>query len=181
MDALIVFESMFGNTRAIAERIADGLRPELEVQVVPVKEATAAMLEAADLVVCGGPTHVHGLSSTRTRGAAVATAERPDASIVLDPAADGPGLRELFDQLARGDHGVAAAFDTRIDGPAVLTGRASRAIARHLRDRGFRLVVAPESFLVDKETRLVPGETDRAVAWGRALAAAVVGVRRVAG
>jgi hypothetical protein len=34
------------------------------------------------------------------------------------------------------------------------------------------LVVGPESFLVDKQTRLVVGEEERATAWGASVAAA---------
>jgi hypothetical protein len=55
--------------------------------------------------------------------------------------------------------------------PSVLTGRASRRIARALRDHGRRLVARPESFLVTKATRLVPGELERARAWGAELGA----------
>ena len=66
--------------------------------------------------------------------------------------------------LPSGDGTAAAAFDTRIDGPAPLTGR-PRGIARRLRDHGFRLVVGPESFLVDKQSRLLAGENERATAW----------------
>ena len=180
MHALIVYESMFGNTHVIADHVAQGLRPAFDVTVIPVTGATAHAVAAADLVVCGGPTHVHGLSSNRSRASAVATADKPRYALSLDPGAPGPGLRDLFDHLDRSQHAAAAAFDTRLDGPAPLTGRASRAIARRLRDHGFRLVVQPESFLVDKQTRLLAGEADRAEAWGRSLAAAVTGGRRSA-
>jgi hypothetical protein len=64
----------------------------------------------------------------------------------------------------------AAAFDTRIDGPALLTGRASKGIGRRLAHLGYDLVADPESFLVDKQNHLQPGEAERAVAWGAALA-----------
>ena len=75
----------------------------------------------------------------------------------------------------RGARGAAAAFDTRIDAPAALTGRASKGIAKRLRRCGFSLVVEPESFLVDKHNRLVDGEEERARAWGAALAATTLG------
>jgi len=41
MQALVVYESMYGNTRVIAGNIADGLRVDYEVTVVPVAGATA--------------------------------------------------------------------------------------------------------------------------------------------
>ena len=68
----------------------------------------------------------------------------------------------------------AAAFDTRAGAaPAMLTGRASKGIARGLHRRGFEQVVQPESFLVDKENHLEPGEEQRAEGWGARLAATV--------
>ena len=65
MRALIVYESMFGNTHEVANCIADGLRPVYDVSMVRVGDATDEMVEAADLVIVGGPTHAHGLSGPR--------------------------------------------------------------------------------------------------------------------
>ena len=48
MRVLIVYESMFGNTHAIADRIAAGFRSEDDVRVVPVREATADQVDWAD-------------------------------------------------------------------------------------------------------------------------------------
>ncbi len=67
----------------------------------------------------------------------------------------------------------AAAFDTRIDGPATLTGRASKGIARRLRHHGLELIAGPESFLVDKHNHLLDGEADRAQEWASKLATTV--------
>jgi hypothetical protein len=64
----------------------------------------------------------------------------------------------------------AAAFDTRADISALLSGRASKGIASRLKKHGCELVVAPESFLVTKENHLVLGEHERALAWGATLA-----------
>ena len=64
MRTLVVYESMFGNTRAIAEAVAAGLTEAAEVVLVPVREVTPAHVHSADLIVVGGPTHAHGLSSS---------------------------------------------------------------------------------------------------------------------
>ena len=61
---------------------------------------------------------------------------------------------------------VAAAFDTRVDGPASLTGRASKGIGKRLRKHGCSLVVAPQSFLVTKQNHLVDDEAHHAHDWG---------------
>ena len=93
--------------------------------------------------------------------------------VILDPRSGEPGLRDWIEGLTIDGDRKAAAFDTRLDGPQLLTGRASKAIARRLRRRGFEVVEEPESFLVDKQNRLLPGEADRAMAWGASLAAAI--------
>jgi Flavodoxin domain len=172
MHALVVYESMYGNTHRIAEQIADGLRPKGDVKVVAVSAATEDLVDWADLVVVGSPTHVHGLTGSRSRQGAREAAAKPGSPLTLDAAADGPGIREWFGSLSDAHHKHAAAFDTRFAGPALLTGRASGGIANGLRRHGFDLVVEPESFLVDKQTQLVAGEADRATIWGAGLAAA---------
>ncbi len=168
MKAVVVYESMYGNTHLIANAIAEGLRPRAEAVAVSVHDADGPLLANADLVVVGGPTHAHGLSHESTRQAAAVAAEKPGADLELDPDAEGPGLREWFESLA----GVtqAAAFDTRVDMPAAFTGRASKGIARRLRHQGARLVADPESFLVTKQTHLEPDEERRAREWGAQLA-----------
>jgi hypothetical protein len=173
MRALVVYESMFGNTHAVAQHIAEGIEAFAEATVVAVHDATAEQLASADLVVVGGPTHVHGMSSSRSRAGAVAMAEQDD-ELELDPDAYGESLREWFDDLpdAAGDGRTAAAFDTRVHGSTLLTGQASKGIAKRLRSHGFDLVVDGESFFVDKSNHLEPGEVDRATAWGHRVAEA---------
>lgn len=173
MRAVVVYESMYGNTHEIASRVADGLRPLGEVNVVPVAEATADLVHGADLLVVGGPTHVHGMTSTRTRRAAVDTAAQD--GLTVDPAATGPGLREWIDGIASVRGTPAAVFDTRMTGPSWLTGRASRGIARRLRRRGYRMVEAPTSFQVSHHNKLEPHEGEHARAWGATLASAFGG------
>jgi len=168
MRALVVYESMYGNTHVVADRIATGMRASMDdVEVVPLDDATATVVAGADVLVVGGPTHVHGMTSERSREAAVEALKKQD-DLELDENAPGPGLRGWLDELD--GTGVAAAFDTRIDAPAFLTGRASRGIAHRLRHHGYRELAPAESFLVDKHNHLLDGEADRAEAWGRTLA-----------
>ena len=172
MRALIIYESMYGNTHAIAGAIARGLEPGNEVTVVPVAEATPELLDGADLVVAGGPTHAHGMSRPSTRKSAVDQARKHDGQPALDADAEGPGLRDWFGSLGR-MKGMAAAFDTRLAGPAMFTGSAAKGIARLLKRHGFTLIAEAESFLVTSDNKLRPGEEDRAQQWGQALAAKV--------
>ena len=172
MRAVIVYESMFGNTHAIADAVGKGLGPTLEVVVVPVAEAGRERLGDADLLVVGGPTHFHGMSRPRSRKWAAAIAHKPSNDLVLDRDADGPGVRDWLASLGQGRTKVAA-FDTRYTGLASLTGRASKAISRKLRKHGFEVVAKPESFLVNSKHHLEPGEEARAQEWGKRLAASV--------
>jgi hypothetical protein len=169
MRALVVYESMYGNTHRIAAAIGEGLAQVYRVDVVPVEHAGAPLVQAADLVVVRGPTHVHGLSRASTRTSAAAEVRKPGSRLTLDPAAEGPGLREWLDRLPA-TRARAAAFDTRMDAPAVLTGRAAKGIARRLRQHGLELAAEPESFLVTKHNTLEPQEAARARDWARQLA-----------
>jgi hypothetical protein len=170
MRALVVYESMYGNTHEVAAAIAEGLRPIADVRAVPVHEATAALAQGTDLLIVGGPTHAHAMTRASTRKAAMDAAAKSDSGLTVDPDAPGLGVRDWLDTVGELDV-RGAAFDTRLDARAWLTGRASKGIARKLRQRGCALVVEPESFLVTKENELVAGEAARASAWGATLAA----------
>ena len=172
MRTVIVYESMYGATRTVADELAAVAREHGEVLVLAVSEADGSSAEGADLVLVGGPTHLHGMSWSMTREAAVkdarakgarteAAAEEPSAA----SDAEGPGLRDWFHKVGCVQGTPAAAFDTRLSGPAVTTGRASRGIARRLRHHGFTEVAAPRSFLVDRSNQLVEGERERAREW----------------
>jgi hypothetical protein len=178
MRAVVVYESMFGHTRVIAESIGSGLRSGIErVEVSRVSDTDPDGLAGADLVVVGGPTHVHALSSSRTRQAAVADPTKYGGGASAQPGAAGTGLREWFTGLPRQD-GLAAAFDTRASAPPIVTGRASRGIAKRLRACGFTIGDRTQSFLVGPGAVLLPGEADRAEQWGCALASAVMSAVR---
>jgi hypothetical protein len=168
MRALVIYESMYGNTHQIADAIAQGLDLSDKVLVLPVARVRTSTLEQVDLVVVGGPTHVHGMSRTSTRKAALDSACEPGAALHGDLDGTEMGLREWFDSLGT-LHAKAAAFDTRADAPIAFTGHAAKGIAKMLRRHGLELIAAPESFLVNKENRLLPGEEDRARAWGQRL------------
>jgi hypothetical protein len=100
--------------------------------------------------------------------AAVQAAEKSD-ELEVDPDAEGPGLRDWFLALTKVDGVAAAAFDTRLDGAPILTGRAARSISRRLHDHDFREIVEPESFVVDKHNHLIGGEDEHAKRWARSL------------
>ncbi|MHB1491700.1 hypothetical protein GALL_455760 [mine drainage metagenome] len=173
MRALVIVESSFGNTRAVAEAIAEGLASGADVQVQDVDDGPAELPGDIDLLVVGGPTQAFGLSRAGTRASAV-TGREPLAH-------DGRGLREWLDGLRPARTGVsAAAFDTRINSPKV-PGSAARAARRRLARLEFEVVAPPESFFVTgREGPLAPGELDRARSWGRDLASSEPRTHRTA-
>lgn len=168
MRALVVFESMFGDTETIARAVADGLSDAIRVDIVDV--ATAPRVDAdVDLLVVGGPTHAFGMSRSNTRNDAVRQGGRSAAVDV--------GVREWLDEQRPTSTARAAVFDTRIK-KWFIPGSAARSAADVLRRRGFRLVAPPESFRVTGTAGpLATGEEDRARQWGRLLAAEVVATR----
>lgn len=171
MRALVVYESMFGNTEAIARAVADGLGHALTggaVDVVEVSSAPAVAPPDVEMLVVGGPTHAHGMTNQQTRADA---AGRAGERLVSRRR----GIREWLDALPRTSGTVVAAvFDTRIKGPELLWGSAAKRAARQLESRGYRLALPPESFLVDGPTgpvfdRIARGELERARSWGERL------------
>jgi len=169
MDAIVVYESVYGNTRAIAEAVAEGLGG---VPVLPVHEADERRT-SVELLVVGGPTHVHGLATTRSRSVGAHTGEHDGAAHVEPDAAEEPGLRAWIGGLSPDAAHHAAAFDTRLDRPAWLTGSAARGIARRLRRRGIEIVDAQSFVVKEAEGPLEAGELERAREWGARLAQSV--------
>jgi len=177
MNVVIVFESLFGNTHAIAEAVADGIRAggtDIHVRVIRVGEVMPADVRDVALLVVGGPTHIHGMSSGTSRRLGLQNEEKEAEShglhLDLEPGATGPGLRDWFVTLPRAtSRQPAAAFDTRVD--SLLSGGAAHGIARRLERHGYELVAEPEGFMIETtEGPLRKGERARAKQWGAALA-----------
>lgn len=165
MRAVVVHESHWGNTAAVAVAIAEGLGAG--TAVMTTDEATVDRLAGVDLLVVGAPVIAFSLArgSSRRQIAGDTKAPRP-------PDLSHPMLREWLEGLPGGDgHGWCAAFETRIWwSPRGATGTIEaklRAAGYHKLARGERFVVAgPYGPLRD-------GELQRARAWGVALAATV--------
>jgi len=64
-NALIVYESMYGGTRQVAEAIADGLSASTRCTVTEVGDAPTVVGPDVDLLVIGAPTHAFGMSTPR--------------------------------------------------------------------------------------------------------------------
>ncbi|PUB23445.1 flavodoxin-like protein [Promicromonospora sp. AC04] len=170
MTAIVLYESMFGNTRQIAQAIGDGLSDFTDVRVEP---ASAGPDLAVDLVVIGAPTHAHTLPQASSREEAAKWAADPEQHLDLEPDASKSGVREWIESLSTAPAGWVA-FGTRVDIPRIFAGDASAGIERRIRRLHSRPVADSECFLVTTKNVLVDGELDRAREWGRSLGQAVI-------
>ncbi len=174
MHVAIVYESLFGNTRQIAEAISEGIRsshPEAEVDCLGVGQAASDRLRTVDLLIVGGPTHMYGMTWSLSRRMGLGS-ERMNAGPghEPDPGAEGPGVRTWLRNLPKTDrHTHAAAFDTRTTSPT--SGGAAHGIARRLRGHGYDVVAKPHGFFIEgaADGPLRAGELDRARSWAATL------------
>lgn len=162
MHAIVVYESVWGNTAAIARAIAEGLGPE--TRAYPTDEVPGADLAAADLIVAGSPVFAFGLPTETIRRNIL----RDEADAPKSPDLSHPSLRSWLDGLPVGN-GRSAAFETRIWwSPRGATGTIEKRLTR----LGYPPVAKGQKFVVrDKYGPLRDGELDRARAWGRELRA----------
>lgn len=165
--AVVVYESLFGDAEKIARAVADGLATHLDVEVMAAKDAPPELGADVRLIVVGGPNHATGMPRPSTRKGAV---ESYGAGAVADTST---GLHEWLEAATAPGGISAAAFDTRMDHPKLITklDHASRTEEKLLHKLGANLVAPAEHFLVaDAKGPLVGGEEDRARLWGRAIA-----------
>ncbi len=155
MKAMVVYDSVLGNTEKIALAIGAGLGSQAEVEVRRVGDVRPEQLMEVDLLIVGSPTR--GFRPT-------------------------PATSKLLKGIARnGLKGVSvAAFDTRFsesqiaEGPAILAGLvrifgyAAEPISKRLATKGGRVVAQPVGFIVtNTEGPLQDGELERATDWAR--------------
>lgn len=146
MKALIVYDSVYGNTEEIARAIAGAITPSDGVKVLRAGEANPSELESIDLLIVGSPTH----------GGRPTPAIQDFLNKVPEPAIKGVNV---------------AAFDTRFSTKLVgIFGYAAGKIADNLKGKGGTLVASPEGFFVKgKEGPLKQGELERAAGWARGI------------
>lgn len=145
MNALVIYDSQYGNTERIATAISDTLRTSSDVRSVRVNEVHPLELHGVDLLVLGSPTQ----------------GWRPTVAMQTLLASLTP------DQLQSCAIGC---FDTRFQMPRLLTGSAAKAMENRFQRMGIALVVPPESFFVEHtQGPLCAGELARAAVWARML------------
>jgi len=144
MKALIVYDSVYGNTEKIARAIAEAITPSNEVKVVGAGEANPSELESIDLLIVGSPTH----------------GGRPT-----------PAVQNLLNKVPELQGINVAAFDTRIPTKLVkVFGYAAGRIANNLKKKSGTLIASPEGFFVTGgQGPLKEGELERAAGWAKGI------------
>lgn len=153
MKALVVYDSVFGNTEKVAQAVGDALGSEAEVQTLRVGDVKPEHLVGLGALIVGSPTRA--FSPT-------------------------PTIKKWLKSLpSKGLKGVrTAAFDTRVAvedvNSAILTffvkifGYAAEPIGARLARKGGDLIVPPEGFIVEgTEGPLRDGELERAADWAQ--------------
>ncbi|WP_353508560.1 flavodoxin/nitric oxide synthase [Intrasporangium sp.] len=163
MKTLIVHESLFGNTKAVADAVKRGLSRGGEgdgVHAVRSDEAPDLIPEDVGLLIVGGPTHAFSMTRESTRKDAETKGAEEHVRL---------GIREWIDGVAPRPELPVVTFDTRVK-VKLLPGSAAKAAAKALRARGFRRAEQGETFWVeDTDGPLKDGELARAEEWGHEL------------
>jgi flavodoxin len=144
MKTLVVYDSVYGHTKIIAQAVGDAVPGEVEV--LHAGKAKASELGAYDLIFVGSPTH--------------GARPSPDAKAFLD---------QIQPFALKGVK--VTAFDTRMTNKLItLFGVAAPKIAKALKEKGGILVGSPAGFFVTGgEGPLKEGEVERAAAWAKEL------------
>lgn len=163
MKAVVVYESLWGNTATVARAVAEGLGPD--ARALSTAEATPEALDGVELLVAGAPVFGFKLSTEKMRQSIRDNWSTAPAA----PDLSCPSLRAWIAALPPDGGGLAAAFDTQVKGPF---GKGAPEIAKLLAAAGYRPVGEPAGFVVKgKYGPLKEGELERARAWGEGLAA----------
>ncbi len=161
MKAVVVYESLWGNTAAIARAIAEGLGPE--ARALSTAEATPEALQGVELIIGGSPLFAFRLPTDEMRENIRSKAE----TFPTPPDLSAPSMRDWLETVPAGQ-GQCAGFETRIWWSP---GSAARAILQGLKKAGYAPMVRPKRFRVTGMTGpLKAGEIERARKWGARLA-----------
>jgi len=146
MKALIVYDSVYGNTEEIARAVAGALTPSGEVKLLRVGEANPSEFASVDLLVVGSPTQ--GGRAT-------------------------PAIQEFLGKIpANALKNVSVtSFDTRVKIiVARVFGYAAGRLADSLKDKGGHIAAPPEGFIVKGgKGPLKEGELERAASWAKGI------------
>jgi hypothetical protein len=162
MKAVVVYESLWGNTASIARAIAEGIGPG--ASAMTTDEATGPAIDGADLIVGGAPLLGFNLPTEQMRETIGKDSNVPT------PDLSHPSIRSWLETVPTGT-GRCAGFETRIWWSP---GSAAKKISEELRGKGYSAAGKDEKFIVTgKYGPLKDGELERAKRWGADLAKSI--------
>ena len=153
MKALVIYDSVFGNTKEIAMAIGNALNHFGETEILNIEEINNSTLTDIDVLLVGSPTRQFNATKK-----------------IMD------FINSLPSKSLKGIH--VSAFDTRISVDDInskflnfmvkIFGYAAEPIAKKLVKKGGKLIVPPAGFFVNgNEGPLKDGEIKRAVEWAK--------------
>lgn len=138
-NTIVLYDSGFGNTKQIAEAIAEGIGES--ALLLHVSDFSIEHLANLNAIIAGSP--INGFMPT----------EKMQAALKMIPAGALKGIK-------------AASFDTRMQ--LWIHGDAAKKISKRLAAAGAEIMSEPALFFVlKKEGPLAEGEIERAREWGR--------------
>ncbi|MBN2015265.1 flavodoxin family protein [Candidatus Dojkabacteria bacterium] len=153
MKSLVVYDSVYGNTRKIAEAIKEGLSEKYETKIIQASEAKAEDTGNIDLLVVGSPTH-GGWFTEDVKGF----------------------LNSIPEELLKNT--AVASFDTSMpqEGQSFFVklitrifGNAAPRILKVLGKEGAKIIDSEIFWVLGKEGPLKEGEEERAKQWAESL------------
>jgi len=146
MNVLVVYFSKFGNTRKIAEAIAEVMDSAGSIRILNLEDLRVSDLRGLDLVIIGTPTHKMNL-----------------------PAPVKEKFLSLPKRILRG--APMAAFDTSYKMSWLLSKfTASKKLVQKFRQLGGKRIIRSETFHVTgREGPLYEGEIERARQWAESI------------
>ena len=155
MKALVIYDSVFGNTEKVAQAIGKALEAQAEVSVLKVGDVPAQFWNGLDALIVGSPTRAFSATP---------------AAIKLLSGIPGQALQGVR----------VAAFDTRVDVETVdsgilrfmakLFGYAAEPLAARMRKKGGQQALSPAGFIVEgTEGPMLEGEFERAAEWAKGI------------
>jgi flavodoxin I len=161
MKALILYDSVYGNTEKIALAIGNALGSQEDVRVEKVPDGKPVQLAGLDLFIVGAPTQ--RFRTTAAMSSLLKTIPKDSLKGVKVAAFDTRLSKDDINKIP------ILAFFVRLLGA---NAYAARPIASQLKKKGGKLAGSPQGFLVrGMEGPLVEGELERATHWAQKLVA----------
>ncbi len=161
MKTIVIYESIWGNTAAVAKAIAEGMGPG--ARALSTAEVSPSDAAGADLIVAGAPLLGFRLPDEAMRESIRGNPMRPPEKLST------PTMRSWLVKLPAGS-GYYAAFETRLWWSP---GAATKAIGQMLEQAGYREAAKARRFIVTGAYGpLKKGELEKARQWGAELAQA---------